>query len=104
VKRVLAALAAAFVLVPAAQAGSLCVSCWERVADCESSGRWWLSSGNGYHGGLQFLRSTWLAYGGGRFANYPHYASKWQQMLIAERYRRSAGMSGWPNCGGRYWG
>ena len=27
---------------------------WDRLAQCESSGRWDIDTGNGYHGGLQF--------------------------------------------------
>ena len=33
---------------------------WDGVARCESGGNWSINTGNGYYGGLQFSRSTWL--------------------------------------------
>ncbi|HTH05652.1 MAG TPA: transglycosylase family protein, partial [Ilumatobacteraceae bacterium] len=42
---------------------------WDQIAQCESGGNWHINTGNGYYGGLQFLTSTWLAYGGGGFAS-----------------------------------
>lgn len=72
---------------------------WSGVARCESGGRWHLYTGNGYEGGLQFLNSTWLANGGGRYARHAHQASMWQQIAVAERLWRTAGTSPWPVCG-----
>ncbi len=77
-----------------------CGVCWDRVARCESGGRWSLSTGNGYYGGLQWLPSTWLANGGGRFASSPVYATRWQQITVASRMS----LGNWPVCGARYWG
>ena len=37
---------------------------WDRIAQCESGGKWNTSTGNGFSGGLQFTPSTWHAYGG----------------------------------------
>ena len=37
---------------------------WNRLAQCESSGRWHINTGNGYYGGLQISPSTWAGYGG----------------------------------------
>ena len=37
---------------------------WDQLAQCESGGNWAINTGNGYSGGLQFLPSTWRAYGG----------------------------------------
>ena len=71
---------------------------WERLARCESSSRWHLNSHNGYYGGLQFSLSTWRGYGGGRFASYPHRATKRQQIRIGERVRRHQGWRAWPYC------
>ncbi|MEV7182442.1 transglycosylase family protein, partial [Kitasatospora sp. NPDC093679] len=34
---------------------------WDRIAACESGGRWHLNTGNGYYGGLQFDQRTWRA-------------------------------------------
>lgn len=69
---------------------------WEAVALCESSGNWHI---NAYHdGGLQFLPSTWIGFGGGVFARYAHQASKKQQIAIAERVLAIQGPRAWPNC------
>ena len=75
-----------------------CVSCWDRVAECESHGNWSIATGNGFYGGLQFLPSTWYAYGGGRYASMPHYASRLQQIAVASRMS----LGHWPVCGSRY--
>ncbi len=96
--KIIAALAAALVL--AVPAHALCTACWDRVAACESGGRWNLNTGNGYFGGLQWLPSTWIANGGGRYSSMPHYATRLQQMTVASRMS----LSNWPVCGRRYWG
>ena len=36
----------------------------DRMAYCESTDRWWLDTGNGFYGGLQFTLSTWFSVGG----------------------------------------
>ncbi|MFJ9409205.1 transglycosylase family protein [Streptomyces sp. NPDC101393] len=72
---------------------------WQRVAACESSGRWHINTGNGYHGGLQFDVRTWRAYGGHRYAARADLASKPQQIEIAERVVQARGLSAWPVCG-----
>jgi resuscitation-promoting factor RpfA len=72
---------------------------WDGVARCESSGNWSINTGNGYYGGLQFSRSTWLAYGGGAYAPRADLASKAQQIVIAERTLRGQGVGAWPVCG-----
>ncbi|MFB6438314.1 transglycosylase family protein [Streptomyces sp. NPDC056411] len=71
---------------------------WERVAACESSGRWHINTGNGYHGGLQIDLTTWRAYGGERYAPRADLATRDEQIAIAERIVRDRGMSAWPNC------
>ena len=72
---------------------------WDGVARCESSGNWSINTGNGYYGGLQFSRSTWLAYGGGAYASRADLASKAEQIVIAERTLRGQGVGAWPVCG-----
>ncbi|MFE6932395.1 transglycosylase family protein [Streptomyces sp. NPDC057699] len=72
---------------------------WDRIAECESNGRWGINTGNGYHGGLQFSPSTWRAYGGGQYAPRADLASKSEQIAVAERVRRSQGLGAWPTCG-----
>ena len=56
---VITATGAMSVAAPAAQADSV----WDRVAACESGGRWSVNTGNGYYGGLQFSSSTWREIG-----------------------------------------
>jgi len=68
---------------------------WERLAACESGGRWTLNSGNGYYGGLQFSLPTWQAVGG---AGYPHTASKAEQITRGRILQARAGWGQWPHC------
>ncbi|MEU1486889.1 transglycosylase family protein [Streptomyces sp. NPDC005752] len=72
---------------------------WDRIAECESSGRWNINTGNGYHGGLQFAPSTWRAYGGGQYAPRADLATRSEQIAVGERVARSQGMGAWPTCG-----
>lgn len=71
---------------------------WDRLAMCESSQNWAANTGNGYFGGLQFDRQTWLAYGGGRYASRADLASRSQQIAIAERLHAARGFQPWPYC------
>jgi nucleoid-associated protein YgaU len=72
---------------------------WDAIARCESGGRWSINTGNGYYGGLQFSRSTWRAYGGGRYASTANRASRAEQIRIAERVLDGQGIGAWPHCG-----
>ena len=74
---------------------------WDRLAQCESSGRWHIHTGNGYYGGLQISKGTWDGYGGRRFAAFPHRATKRQQIRIAERIQNGQGWNAWPACSAR---
>ena len=71
---------------------------WDRLAACESNSRWHIATGNGYFGGLQFDRSTWLAYGGGLYAARADYASREQQISVAEKVHAVRGFQPWPAC------
>ena len=71
---------------------------WERLAACESGGRWHINTGNGYYGGVQFSGSTWLAYGGGRYAHRADLATRDQQIRIAEKVLKDVGWHAWPAC------
>ena len=71
---------------------------WDSVARCESGGNWSMNSGNGFTGGLQFMTSTWLAQGGGKYAPAAYLASPAQQIEIAERTLASGGWGQWPAC------
>lgn len=72
---------------------------WDKLAKCESGGDWSTNSGNGYYGGIQFDKSTWMAYGGGQYAAYPHQATREQQIAVASKMRDARGGYGaWPSC------
>ena len=68
---------------------------WDSIAQCESTGNWHINTGNGYYGGLQFLTSTWLGYGGGQFAPRADLASREQQITVANRLYADNGVSQW---------
>jgi resuscitation-promoting factor RpfA len=97
-----AAIAGAGIALPLIAAGSASAastSTWEAVANCESSGNWSIDTGNGFYGGLQFTESTWLAYGGGQYAQYANDATEGQQISVAEAVLASQGVGAWPVCG-----
>jgi hypothetical protein len=73
-------------------------SVWDDLAQCESGGNWAINTGNGYYGGLQFSYGTWHGYGGGEFAEYPHQATREEQIIVAERLHAARGYSPWPAC------
>ncbi|GIF14876.1 transglycosylase family protein [Actinoplanes teichomyceticus] len=89
---------AGVLLAPAAPASAAGVN-WDRLARCESGGRWHINTGNGYYGGLQFSRSTWKAYGGTKYAPTADRASKAEQIKIAKKLYAKRGLSPWPVCG-----
>ncbi|MEV7615661.1 transglycosylase family protein [Streptomyces sp. NPDC089799] len=75
---------------------------WDCVADCESSGRWHINSGNGFYGGLQFWPRTWEEHGGLAFAPRADLATKPQQIRVAEGVLAVQGWEAWPECAKRY--
>ncbi|WP_431683406.1 transglycosylase family protein [Kitasatospora sp. KL5] len=74
---------------------------WDRIAACESGGRWHLNTGNGYYGGLQFNAATWRANGGTAYAPRADLASREQQISVARRLAGRSGLRPWPSCGAR---
>ncbi|HET6627255.1 MAG TPA: transglycosylase family protein [Nocardioidaceae bacterium] len=74
---------------------------WNRLAQCESGGRWHINTGNGYYGGLQFSASTWRAFGGRKFARNAHRARRVEQVTIAKRVKHAQGWGAWPACSAR---
>ncbi|OLT17451.1 hypothetical protein BJF78_13005 [Pseudonocardia sp. CNS-139] len=84
------------IAMPVAHAAS--DATWDRVAQCESGGRWDINTGNGYHGGLQFSPRTWSAFGGGEFAPVAYQASRAEQIVVAERVLAGQGWNAWPVC------
>lgn len=71
---------------------------WDRIAQCESGGDWAINTGNGYHGGLQFDKSSWDWAGGP--PGYPHEHSREVQIATAEKLLaiHPAGLGAWPAC------
>jgi hypothetical protein len=69
---------------------------FDRLAQCESSGNW--AARGDYEGGLQFLNSTWIGYGGGAYAAHAYDASREQQIDIGRRVWRDRGWGAWPSC------
>jgi hypothetical protein len=67
----------------------------ERMAWCESTGRWYIATGNGFYGGLQFTLRSWWAVGG---TGYPHNATKLEQKYRAIKLMRLQGWGAWPVC------
>jgi hypothetical protein len=67
----------------------------ERMAGCESGGRWYINTGNGFYGGLQFTLSSWWSVGG---RGYPHVYPKLEQMYRAILLMRVQGWGAWPKC------
>lgn len=68
---------------------------WEKIAACESGGRWSINTGNGYYGGLQFSEATWLRAGGGQYAPFAHLATKEQQIAVADSWLAKTSWSQW---------
>ncbi|MER6392018.1 transglycosylase family protein [Streptomyces sp. NPDC001523] len=75
---------------------------WDCVADCESSGRWAVNTGNGFYGGLQFRQPTWEEHGGLLFAPRADLATREQQIRVAEEVLGTQGWEAWPVCSKRY--
>lgn len=71
---------------------------WDRLAQCESTGDWYINTGNGYYGGVQFSLSSWRAAGGQQYAAYPHHAWPAQQIATAEVLLSMQGRGAWPGC------
>lgn len=82
----------------ATASGAQASSVWDRVAKCESGGRWNINTGNGFYGGLQFSYSTWKGFGGQRYATTADRASKAQQITVAKKVLQVQGPGAWPHC------
>lgn len=94
----IAAVVMAVPLMLAAPAQAASSRQWDRLALCESGGNWRANTGNGYHGGLQFSRRTWAAFGGRAYAGTANHATRLQQIAIAEKVRGVQGWKAWPAC------
>jgi hypothetical protein len=74
---------------------------WAAIAVCEAGGNWAANTGNGFYGGLQFTKQTWLGYGGGQYAPSANLATPAQQIAVAQRVLAGQGIGAWPVCGAR---
>jgi resuscitation-promoting factor RpfA len=96
------ALATAVLLVPTlvigTSANAATMRTWNRLAKCESGGRWHINTHNGFYGGLQISGGTWRAYGGKRLASTPARATKHEQVRVAKRIKKHQGWGAWPSC------
>jgi len=68
---------------------------WDRIAKCESGGRWNINTGNGYYGGLQFNNATWLSVNGDDFAPRADLATREEQITVANRLYALRGLQPW---------
>lgn len=75
-------------------------SVWDRLAQCETGGRWTANTGNGFYGGLQFSAATWRTAASkvGVSAPYAHQASKTDQIKAATWLQKNSGWGQWPAC------
>ena len=90
---------AAAILGPGSAANAAPTVNWDAIAQCESSGKWHINTGNGYYGGLQFAQATWRGYGGTKYAPRADLATREQQITVAERVLKGQGIRAWPTCG-----
>lgn len=67
-----------------------------RMAYCESTDRWFIDTGNGFYGGLQFNLQTWHSVGG---SGYPNENSELEQKYRAVILIKRRGYQPWPVCG-----
>jgi hypothetical protein len=72
---------------------------WDKLAGCESGGRWSLNSGNGYYGGIQFALGTWRSLGGtGLPSDHPREV----QIAMGKKLWQTSGWGAWPGCTRRF--
>jgi hypothetical protein len=90
--------AIAGIAIPSNMAVAAPTVVWDRLAFCESTGRWNANTGNGFYGGLQFTPSTWAGFGGLKYAPRADLASRTQQINIAEKVLDVQGPGAWPVC------
>ena len=68
------------------------IAMWDELAHCETGGNWY--DGGEYGGGLGIYVGTWRMYGGHEIAAKPQWATKAQQIEVAERIAQD-GYGGW---------
>jgi len=63
-----------------------------------ASGDWHNTRNPKYKGGLQFDAATWARHGGLDYAWRADFATRGQQIAVAERTLAAQGWSAWPAC------
>ncbi|CAN5411094.1 hypothetical protein BH10PAT3_BH10PAT3_5280 [soil metagenome] len=71
---------------------------WIKMANCESTLKWHINTGNGFFGGLQFTQESWENVGGLEDALHADLATPLQQMNRANMLRKLQGWGAWPDC------
>lgn len=66
---------------------------WDTLARCESGGNW--NVVDRFGGGLGIYIGTWRMFDGDQFASNPGYATREQQITVAERIYDRFGLGGW---------
>jgi Transglycosylase-like domain len=74
---------------------------WDRLAQCEATGRWNANTGNGYFGGIQADMTFWRRHGGLAYAPRADLATREQQIIVAQRGLAVQGPGAWPVCSRR---
>jgi resuscitation-promoting factor RpfB len=67
---------------------------WDKMARCETGGNW-SASGQEYQGGLGIYWKNWNHYGGRDFAPTAGQATKFEQVIVAEKIREDHGWHAW---------
>ncbi len=70
---------------------------WDKIAECETGSNW-DAKGFKYQGGTGIYYKNWSYYGGKAFAPTGGQATKYQQIIVAERIRAEHGWGAW-GCG-----
>lgn len=91
--------AIALPLLGAASAHAADGATWDKVAECESGGRWSDNPGIGLYGGLHLSQEDWEGHGGLEYAARPDLASRSQQIAVAEKVLAEDGAGHWTLCG-----
>jgi hypothetical protein len=71
---------------------------WARLRQCESGGRYNISTGNGFYGAYQFHPRTWRGLG---YPGLPHQAAPEMQDEAARKLQARSGWGQWPACSRR---
>ena len=67
---------------------------WDKMANCETGGNW-AASGQKYQGGLGIFFQNWNYYGGRKFAPIAGQATKYEQIIVAEKIQHDHGWHAW---------